>query len=179
MGLKVYLNFRNLSSRATSLLRSAITMADRDHRNSSLSPSRLHLSANNPKQNSASMNAWCSSSMDIPCPLIRNIPYFVADLIISLMEFLSLLLSKRYSTSAMTDLLTYSGSLRSGRCFIFSRSVLKAGSERLPLAVVSIGEGGGAGEDVEDRRFLIRARAMAESLLWKMCDRMELKENKM
>ena len=57
--------------------------------------------------------------------------------------------------------------------------MLKAGSERLPLAVVSIGEGGGAGEDVDDRRFLIRARAMAESLLWKMCDRMELKENKM
>lgn len=57
--------------------------------------------------------------------------------------------------------------------------MLKTGSERLPRAVVSIGEGGGAGEDVDDRRFLIRARAMAESLLWKMCDRMELKEDKM
>lgn len=46
--------------------------------------------------------------------------------------------------------------------------MLNAGSVRLPLAEVGIGEGGGAGAVDDDKRFLMRARAMVGNLLWRI-----------
>lgn len=48
---------------------------------------------------------------------------------------------------------------------------------RVALAEFGMGEDGGAGAVDEDRRFLMRARAIDLILWWGMCDRMEEKEN--